>query len=78
MNIDPELTVIIPCFNEGDILENSIAMLKHHLTGLDTTFEILLVDDGSTDSSFQIIKESAKDEPSVKGIRFTRNFGIQP
>ena len=73
----PELTVVVPAFNEQESIlpmyERLVAALEPHLAGL----EVLFVDDGSRDDTWQRISELAARDPRVRGIRFARNFGHQ-
>lgn len=71
----PKLSVVIPIFNEQDCLAELTKRLIDTLTPLKLTFEIIYVDDGSLDTSWSIIEELYKEYFSIKGIRFSRNFG---
>jgi dolichol-phosphate mannosyltransferase len=77
MTDQPELSVVVPVFNEEvNILamhERLVAALAEMVAGL----EILYVDDGSTDASWERISELAGRDERVRGIRFARNFGHQ-
>ena len=69
------LSLVIPLLNEAESLpelHNWIVkvMQEHHFT-----YEILFIDDGSTDASWQIITKLQEENPNVKGIRFLRNYG---
>ncbi len=72
----PYISVVIPIFNEeGNIRELGRRLLET-LSGMGRTFEILLVDDGSSDRSWDLIQELHAQHPeSVRGIQFSRNFG---
>jgi dolichol-phosphate mannosyltransferase len=73
----PELTVVVPAFNEQESIlpmyERLVAALEPHVAGL----EVLFVDDGSRDATWQRVSELAARDPRVRGIRFARNFGHQ-
>ena len=73
----PELSVVIPVYNEEinilPMYERLLAVLDGQVSGL----EILYVDDGSSDSSWEKISELAARDPRVRGLRFARNFGHQ-
>ena len=73
----PELTVVIPAYNEeasiGPMVERLVLALEQRVEGL----EILFVDDGSRDGTWQRVSELAARDPRVRGIRFARNFGHQ-
>ncbi|WP_396637557.1 glycosyltransferase family 2 protein [Maribacter sp. R77961] len=70
-----QLSIVIPLLNEDESLKElhdwivSVMQSNHFL------YEIIFVDDGSTDDSWSIISNLSKDDPNVKGIRFHRNFG---
>ncbi len=72
---DMDLTIIIPILNEADNLEPLLFQLKSVLDSIDKTSEIILVDDGSTDSSFEIMERLQKGDERLRVIRFRRNFG---
>jgi glycosyltransferase involved in cell wall biosynthesis len=69
------LSVVIPVFNEEQNLKSLFAQLIGALESLDCHYEIIAVDDGSTDGSFGILKELHQQNSSIKVVRFRRNFG---
>ena len=73
----PHISLVIPAYNEADNLENLHRELIPVLEGLDKDFEILFVDDGSSDNSFEIIKRLNGQDHRVKGLSLSRNFGHQ-
>lgn len=73
-----KLSVVIPVYNEDGNLRELYKRLKNILEDtLNVTYEIIFVDDGSTDDSWQIIEGLHKQNDNVKGIKFSRNFGHQ-
>jgi glycosyltransferase involved in cell wall biosynthesis len=70
-----DLSVVIPVFNEESSLEPLHQELEGVLSGLGLTYEIIAVDDGSTDKSFEKLKEIQQRQPHLHIIRFRRNFG---
>ena len=69
-----DLSLIIPLYNEAESLPELKKWIDSALK--DFSYEILFVDDGSTDDSWKVIQElAAKDSKTVKGIRFRRNYG---
>lgn len=73
----PELTVIIPVFNEEGNLDDLYTRLVDTLDGYGKTYEVLFIDDGSTDRSFDQLKELHDQNDVVRVVRFLRNFGQQ-
>ncbi len=69
------LSVVIPLLNEEESLKELYDWIVQVLQSNHFSYEILFIDDGSTDSSWQIISELSDKDPNVKGIRFLRNFG---
>lgn len=69
------LSIILPVFNEQDNLLPLYQKLKAALDPLALTYEIIFVDDGSTDRSFEILQQLANQDPCVKVIGLTRNYG---
>ncbi len=70
-----ELSIVIPLFNEGTLVEELIKRVKFNSNAITQEFEIILIDDGSTDSTWEKIENGAKQDGRVKGIKFSRNFG---
>lgn len=70
-----KISVVSPVFNEEACVSELCRQLIEVLEGLGADFEIVLVDDGSKDRSWQTIRELSLQHPSVKGLRFSRNFG---
>jgi len=73
----PELTVVVPAFNEEESIRPMYKRLTAALDEVVHGFEIVFVDDGSRDATWEIISEVAEEDPRVRGIRFARNFGHQ-
>ena len=71
----PDLSIIVPVYNE----EGSLDELHRQITSVETetnqTFEIIFVDDGSKDNSWNVLKKIATANDNVKCVRFRRNFG---
>ena len=73
-----ELSVVVPVFNEqGNLSELHTKLVDVLENRLRVNYEILFIDDGSEDNSWNIIKGLKTKNSNVKGIRFTRNFGHQ-
>lgn len=71
----PELSVIVPVFNEGENIEALIARLVPVLEGTVASFEIIFVDDGSRDDTFERIRRAAAQDTRIRACAFSRNFG---
>ncbi len=71
------LTVIVPVYNEVENLENLYNRLNSVLHAMGCSHEMLFVDDGSTDGSFAGLRALHERDPSVRVVRFVRNFGQQ-
>lgn len=72
------LSVVVPCYNEQEVLDQTHGRLSEVLAGLEELdYEILYVDDGSADRTSQILTRLAEEDPHVRVIRFSRNFGHQ-
>ena len=73
---DPEISVVIPVFNEEDNLRELGDRLLRTLTGMNRPFEIIFVDDGSTDRSWELLTDLNRQYPhAVRALQFHRNFG---
>jgi dolichol-phosphate mannosyltransferase len=71
----PVLSVVIPLLNEEAVLETTFTTLEKHLETLGVDYEIIFVDDGSTDGSRTILAALAQVEPRVRVVCLSRNFG---
>jgi dolichol-phosphate mannosyltransferase len=69
------LSIVVPVFNEAESLPQLQAELRSAATSLGHALDVLLVDDGSNDGSWQVIQQLAATNPDVRGIRLRRNFG---
>lgn len=73
-----DVSVVIPVYNEEDSIEDLYNEVKRVLTNLEISYEIVFVDDGSSDQTLTILKRIHEGDPRVKIIRFRRNFGQSP
>ncbi|MFV8327175.1 glycosyltransferase family 2 protein [Flavobacterium sp. ZS1P14] len=69
------LSILIPLLNEEESLKELYTWIIKVMQSNNYTYEIIFLDDGSTDNSWNIIEEFAKENPHVKGVRFMKNFG---
>src|SRR5690606_17362791 len=72
------ISIVIPIFNEEEILQMLYDRLVSASPLWKEDFEIILVDDGSSDNSLEIMKGFASQNPHFRIIKFSRNFGHQP
>ena len=70
-----DISVVIPLYNEEDSLKELHQQLKQTLGRMNVRYEILFIDDGSTDRSFQVIRDLRRNDRHVRAYRFRRNFG---
>ena len=75
MHYNYQISVIIPLLNEAESLPELCDWIKRVADNNKMTYEIILVDDGSRDSSWKVITHLASLNPLIKGIRFRRNYG---
>jgi glycosyltransferase involved in cell wall biosynthesis len=71
----PHLSIVLPVYNEAGSLPNLIPELTAVLGGLETEYEIIAVDDGSTDDSLTVLHRLQIQEPHLRIVQFRRNFG---
>jgi len=69
------ISVVIPLLNEEESLKELYDWIVQVMQSNDFSYEIIFIDDGSSDGSWEIISELSKKNANVKGIRFLRNFG---
>ncbi len=69
------LSIIIPLLNEQESLPELHQWIVKVMTSHQYSYEVIFIDDGSTDDSWTIIEKLSQENPNVKGIRFMRNFG---
>lgn len=73
--MDKKVTVVIPVYNEELLIRENVGVIAGFLTQAGIGFTILLVDDGSKDSTWQKLKELSNENNYVKALRLSRNFG---
>ena len=72
---EPDVSVVIPLFNEMDNIMALYAALRSVMEKLERTWEIVFVDDGSTDATYSLLRRLNQEDSSVIVIRLSRNFG---
>ena len=69
------LSVVLPAYSEEQMLAKTCRTLKKILDLAEINYELVIVDDGSTDQTWKIIEETAEKDRNVTGVHFSRNFG---
>ena len=70
-----DVSIVIPLYNESESLIELNEWINKSLISSGFSYEIIYIDDGSDDQSWNIIEDIAKENNNVKGISFSRNFG---
>ena len=78
MDYKYDISVVVPLFNEAESLPELRAWIERVMKEHHFTYEIIFVNDGSTDTSWQVIEGFAQDDDAVHGIKFRRNYGKSP
>ena len=73
-----DISVVVPLFNEDESLNELHAWIQRVMQEHDFSYEVVFVDDGSTDRSWEVICELQEKDANVKGIKFRRNYGKSP
>ena len=73
-----DISVVIPLYNEAESLPELFAWIQRVMLQNGFTYEVIFVNDGSTDTSWQVIERLAEEHPEAKGIKFRRNYGKSP
>ncbi|MBR5655472.1 MAG: glycosyltransferase family 2 protein [Prevotella sp.] len=73
-----DISVVIPLYNEDESLPELFEWIERVMNQNNFTFEVIFVNDGSTDKSWEVIEELSAKSPNVHGIKFRRNYGKSP
>ncbi len=73
-----DISVIIPLYNEDESLPELYAWIERVMKANNFSYEVIFVNDGSTDRSWNVIEDLSKQSEAVKGIKFRRNYGKSP
>ena len=73
-----DISIVIPLYNEAESLPELEAWIRRVMEAHGYSYEIIFVNDGSTDSSWEVIKQLQAANPAVRGIKFRRNYGKSP
>lgn len=69
------MSVVIPAYNEEAMLKKTVKVLKEVLSAEEIEYELIFVDDGSSDTTWKQICEASEEEEHIHGVHFSRNFG---
>ena len=72
---NPDISVVVPLYNEEESLPELLAWIDRVAVAHTFTYEAILVDDGSSDGSWAVVERLAAHYPTLRGIRFSRNYG---
>lgn len=73
-----DISVVIPLYNEAESLPELAAWIERVMQASGFSYEIIFVNDGSTDSSMQVIRSLAEANPAIHAVSFSRNYGKSP
>ena len=73
-----DISVVVPLFNEEESIPELYSWIKRVMNDNNFTYEVIFVNDGSTDHSWEVIEGLAKEDEHVHGIKFRRNYGKSP
>lgn len=73
-----DLTILIPLYDEEESLNELHQWITRVVSEMGVSYEILLIDDGSKDHSWEVISHISKSDPHVRAVRFARNYGKSP
>ncbi|MBP1677882.1 MAG: glycosyl transferase family 2 [Bacteroidetes bacterium] len=73
-----DISIVVPLYNEEESLEKLYEWVERVMTENKFSYEIIFINDGSTDKSWKIIESLSKKTPAVRGIKFRNNYGKSP
>ncbi len=75
---DVDISIVVPVYNEAENIEAVLDEIVEVMDKFGRSYEVIVVDDGSKDNSFEVLKRYHEREPRVRVVRLTRNFGQHP
>ena len=75
MNNRLDISVVVPLYNEQESLSELVEWIDRVARENTLSYEVIMVDDGSSDDSWQVVEQLKEKYPAIKGIRFARNYG---
>lgn len=73
-----DISVVVPLYNEAESLPELAAWIQRVMDEHGYSYEVLMINDGSTDNSWQVIEQLHEQNPAIKGVCFRRNYGKSP
>ncbi|MEG1543678.1 MAG: glycosyltransferase family 2 protein [Tannerellaceae bacterium] len=73
-----DISVVIPLYNEAESLPELFAWIDRVMKKNNFSYEVIFINDGSTDNSWEIIEQLSSQSPNVRGVKFRRNYGKSP
>lgn len=73
-----DISVIVPLYNEEESLPELFAWIKRVMSANNYSYEVIFINDGSTDRSWKVIEELKASNPEIHGVKFRRNYGKSP
>lgn len=70
-----DISIVVPLLNEEESLPELTAWIDRVMKDNNFTYEVIMIDDGSTDKSWQVIRDLSAANPAIKGMKFRRNYG---
>ena len=75
MNNKLDISVVVPLYNEAESLPELVAWIDRVAVSHGYAYEVILVDDGSSDGSWEVVESLREKYPAIRGIGFARNYG---
>ena len=75
MNHSPTISIVCPCFNEEEVIEIFLEHMEPVLKKLDKKYEIIFINDGSTDKTFEVLLNAKNKHENIRILNLSRNFG---
>ena len=73
-----DISVVVPLYNEAESLPELAQWIERVMKENNFSYEVLMINDGSTDNSWEVIQQLHQDNPNIKGVCFRRNYGKSP
>ncbi len=73
-----DISIVVPLYNEAESLPELTAWIERVMAENGFSYEIWFIDDGSTDTSWEVIKQLRESNPAIHGVSFSRNYGKSP